>query len=323
MNKNIIKYIFILIILYLFWNLLLGYFPFLLFLLFIILMIGTYMLCYQSMIHTHVEIICNHMIHERQKHMNLTFIRKDSHAIQCGKICLKYRVMNHNQCLIQRQITIEDDQSIDIISLPHCGYYTIEVTDIQCFDIFQCFCHKRRLNKKIHFYVFPSFIHVNALLKDNERYHIESDQYSPYVKGDDYAEVFDIRPYRETDSLKHIHWKVSMKKNELYVKEGSQPIIKKLLLAIEFRHNNYENDCALDNLYSQCLLLSKRQIQFELLCPQGQQDIYESVLICNQEHLKECIKRLLNNPTYDIINHLPKHSTAYVFKAKEIEVYEK
>ena len=323
MNKYIIKYIFILIILYLLWNLLLGYFPFLLFLLFIVLMIGTYILCYQSMRHTQIDIIYDHKIHERKNHITLTFMRKDNHAIQCGKIRLKYRVMNHNQCLVHRQITIEDDQSTDLLSLPHCGYYTVEVTSIQCFDIFQCLCHKKTLNKKIYFYVFPSLISIHSSLQDNVRYDIESDQYSPHIKGDDYAEMFDVRPYHENDSLKYIHWKVSMKKNELYIKEGSQPIIKTLLLAIDFSHNDYENDNALDHLYSQCLFFLKRNIQFEILCPQGKQDIYESILICNQEHLRECIKLLLRNPTYDIINDIPNHSTVYVFKAKEIEVYEK
>lgn len=323
MCKGIIKNFLIILFLFGLWMLLLGYFPFLLFFVFLILMMSTYLLCYSSMQKTTVTFSSNNTIIERQEHMRLEFRRCDSSAIHCGKIYVKYRVFKNDQCITHRQITIEDDKAIDILELTHCGFYRIEISEIQCYDLLQCFYRKKACYEELNCYVFPSLIEVQLSLQETTSFYSEADEYSPYHKGEDYAEVFDVRPFRETDSLRHIHWKVSMKKDELYVKEGSQPILKKILLAIEFNDNDDQNDNVLDRLYSLCCLFSKRQIQFQLLCSQDASGQLEAELICQQDHLRECMKKLLKSPTKNILSYIPEHSMIYIVTSQGIEVFEK
>ena len=62
---------------------------------------------------------------------------------------------------------------------------------------------------------------------------MESDDYSMTSPGDDPSELFDIRDYREGDSLRSIHWKLSGKYDRTVVKEMSQPVSNALLLLLD------------------------------------------------------------------------------------------
>ena len=42
--------------------------------------------------------------------------------------------------------------------------------------------------------------------------------------GDDPSEIYQVREYRERDSLKDIHWKLSAREEELMVKERGFPL---------------------------------------------------------------------------------------------------
>lgn len=322
MNKNVLKYIFIIFFLFGIWNLLLGYFPFLIFFIFVVLMICLEILSFIIIRKTSFSWKSHRYIIERGEKLRLLFARHGP-PIQSGKIVIEYTVSCQKQCLFQRRVIIEDQEIEDILLLPHCGYYTIEIVQVKYFDILQCFYQLKKAHQILDCYVFPINKTVHFDFIETSGVYPEADEYSPYYKGEDYAEVFDVRPYREDDSLRHIHWKLSMKKNELYVKEGSMPILKKVLLVVDFHDIDDEDDQALDILYSLCLLLSKRQIQFELLCPQIQSIQYQPELICNQEHLKECLKRILKTPAADIVSMIPEYAQAYLITSQGIEVYAK
>lgn len=47
--------------------------------------------------------------------------------------------------------------------------------------------------------------------------------FDKYRKGQDLSEVFELRDYREGDSLKAVHWKLSARTDELMVREASHP----------------------------------------------------------------------------------------------------
>ena len=51
----------------------------------------------------------------------------------------------------------------------------------------------------------------------------ESDEYFDRENGDDPSEVYQIREYRDMDSLRDVHWKMSAKAEELLVKEHGKP----------------------------------------------------------------------------------------------------
>ncbi len=66
-----------------------------------------------------------------------------------------------------------------------------------------------------------------------DSYNMESYQYSQHEKGSDPGEVFGIREYREGDSLKQIHWKLTAKLDEVTVKIPSFPIENNILVILD------------------------------------------------------------------------------------------
>lgn len=62
----------------------------------------------------------------------------------------------------------------------------------------------------------------------------ESERYSPYRPGDDPGEVFQVREFREGDSLRRVHWKLSQRLETWMVRDFSQPMEYGLYLLPEF-----------------------------------------------------------------------------------------
>lgn len=297
MYKGLLKYISTVLFIYVIWNLVLGYFSFLLFLLFILLFVFSWLISYQSMKKTVVKLHCDHSIIERQTHFYLSFIRQDDALIHCGNTIVDYCIYNAKREIVyQNRQSIYDDLAMDVIELTHSGYYEVEIQKIYCYDILQCLFLKKNSSQNLSLYVFPSLIPVQNQLQETVGYNQEAQDYSPYVKGEDYSEMFDLRPYHDQDSLKYIHWKASSKRQEFFVKEGSQPIFKKIILAYDIGKDDQIDDLTLDTLYSLCSLLLNQQVHFEMMCPQVHSQQVSLELILNFEHLRECLKRILRTP---------------------------
>ena len=113
-----------------------------------------------------------------------------------------------------------------------------------------------------------------------------------------------------------------IKENELFVKEGSQPIIKKLLLTVDLNQNASYNDKSLDTFYSLCLNLLHRQTPFEIICPQTYHQPAKE-LISNVSHLQTCLKGFLKHQLF-LSRCLSKNEwmSLYVVKGDKIEVIE-
>lgn len=76
-----------------------------------------------------------------------------------------------------------------------------------------------------------------------DSYNMESYQYSQVEKGSDPGEVFGVREYREGDSQKQIHWKLSAKLDEMTVKIPSFPIENNILVILD---NLLEDEVEMD-----------------------------------------------------------------------------
>ncbi len=324
MYKGLFRYLIILAFIYFVWTFVLGYFSFLLFLIYIFLFFLSLLLSFSSMGKTNVDCFIEHTIIERGDHLYLSLTRHDSSLIHCGKVIVDYHICNQkNEIVFKQRQSLYDDFAMDVVLLDHCGFYEIVIDRIYCFDFLQCLFKKHKSNQKYQFYIFPKLQETSFHLQDNIGYNQESTEYSPYYKGDDYAEMFDLREYQEGDSLRHIHWKISSKKGELFVKEGSQPIIKKIILAFSLTSYESENDSTLDTLYSLCSMLLKKQIQFEIMCPHRQNDGLCLELIVNENHLRECLKRILQANHISFADlHFQSHevSSLYRIQGQEIEV---
>ena len=323
MYKGLIAYIASFIVVIIIWSLALGYFPFLICLLFLSLLLVSFILSFDSMRKSEISFAVVSSIIQKGQNIQLHITRTQTSHIPCGHMIVSYQIYDSfDRCLYNRKLYLKSTITNLTMRMNSIGAYRIVVNKVYNFDILQCVAFKHRCNQECQFYVFPILNESYAHLEEGIGFYEDSLDYSQYHKGQDYSEVFNLRKFREDDSLKHIHWKATMKKNEVYVKEGGQPIIKKILLAVQWQESLDSYNLSLERFYSMCLMLLKRGIDFEILCPDSQKRLkVESIQ--NDVYFKECFIRILKTSSYPLeetITSLKGYSHVYVITSEGIEV---
>lgn len=96
------------------------------------------------------------------------------------------------------------------------GIYDFGITTIKTSDIFGVFNHTKKYKNNAGIKVYPRIYQLKALfLGGSEKL---ENRLSNESKVEDLTLIKDIREYRIGDSLKRVHWKLSAKHGDLYVK---------------------------------------------------------------------------------------------------------
>jgi len=114
-----------------------------------------------------------------------------------------------------------------------CGKITAEMTQIRYYDYLGIFTIKQNPPIYAEAFVIPKMQYIDAQIDMTANNSVESSTYSKAKPGDDPSEIFDIRPFRDGDRLRSIHWKLSSRLDELMVKEFSLPTDNEVLLLTE------------------------------------------------------------------------------------------
>jgi hypothetical protein len=100
-------------------------------------------------------------------------------------------------------------------SAPHCGLVVCTLKKVKLFDLLGVFALRKRAGKTAQVLVLPQNILLNSEL---ELEHPLMAQRKTASGGNPYG-GYEIREYRPGDSLRNIHWKLSAKLNDYFVKE--------------------------------------------------------------------------------------------------------
>jgi hypothetical protein len=119
------------------------------------------------------------------------------------------------------------------VCVSSCGKYTVRVEKASLTDMFGIAGLPVKLEDHCSFTVLPDIFDVVVDLEVRESDSFDNELYSPYKRGRDRTEVFQIREYENGDSLSSIHWKLSGKQDKLMVKDPSLPLNKELIIAVD------------------------------------------------------------------------------------------
>lgn len=119
------------------------------------------------------------------------------------------------------------------LSSKYCGNIRVILESVSCSDMFGLWKIQQKPGAKSHVMILPDIFPMEVEITDSDTANWESVTYSSLKKGDDPSEIFGVREYVPGDSLKNIHWKLSGKMDDLYVKEASLPIENSILLIYE------------------------------------------------------------------------------------------
>ena len=92
-----------------------------------------------------------------------------------------------------------------------------------CYEVLDWFgiFSLKEVEEKENILIYPELKLVNVEVKQSTRKFItEADYYSTYESGDDPLETYQIREYREQDSIHDIHWNYQQKMTSFLLKKG-------------------------------------------------------------------------------------------------------
>lgn len=177
----------------------------------------------------------------------------------------------------------------------HCGVIHLQLKKLFVYDFFglvplpvPCTQEKRLL-------ILPDTFEPKLRLPLHSGQTEESDIYSQEKPGTDYAEVFQVREYREGDSPKQIHWKLTTKYDELMVRDPGLPLERSVLLFWErgsTEETPGQTDAMVESLVSVARALLQQGVRCTLVWNSGA-GVPEHYTLRQEEELYAFLDKLL------------------------------
>lgn len=144
-----------------------------------------------------------------------------------------------NICAELVTLTMEENSWINReIKFSTRGLYDLGSITLKAQDIFNFITYTRQIDLKRRIKVYPKIYDIQRLFGGGKDIHLDTiDRQST---NEDLYTIKDVRKYRNGDSLKKVHWKLSAKYNELFVKNSDNISGEEVNLFIDMRKSNYE-----------------------------------------------------------------------------------
>ena len=193
---------------------------------------------------------------------------------------------------IRVNVLPKSESEIDMgMELSHCGKVRCTVR-AGLFRKKEAFCN---------YTILPELFSTRAEYSVHESDIYDCETYSPYRKGQDYSEIFQIREYVPGDNVRHIHWKLSGRSDDLMVKEASFPLDKSMLVIMDKSLSegclSPEQSEALASLtVSVCKCLSDEGLDYQIVWNDPETDTCMIRKVQFESDLAETIPSLLTGP---------------------------
>ena len=145
------------------------------------------------------------------------------------------------------------------ISTEHCQEIELSVDKIRVSDYLDLFSFSLASSQKISAVVMP--LPVPPAPEPELPPEIQNSSMLRPKRGGGFSEEHDLREYREGDSIRAVHWKLSSKREELIVREPLVPDRLELVITADFPSDISARDAVLDNL----MWLSQGLLRHELV----------------------------------------------------------
>ena len=123
------------------------------------------------------------------------------------------------------------------LRFPSRGVYPLGRLTVTVWDLFRIARYTKTLDTGLTVKVYPRLYPVRGLFPGASD--IYRDAYASRGRNENQYTMQDIRPYRDGDSLKRVHWKVSARRGELFVKNYEKVTGTETALFIDMHEGNY------------------------------------------------------------------------------------
>lgn len=117
----------------------------------------------------------------------------------------------------------------------NCGKMQVLAGRIQIWDIFHLFCLTKKVNLTGEITILPQIYDTTVTVSEGVRHFAgETEEDEPEAAGHDASQTYQIRPYRPGDRLQTIHWKLTARNDELFVREAGEPVCLAVGIFMDF-----------------------------------------------------------------------------------------
>ncbi|MCL2013828.1 MAG: DUF58 domain-containing protein [Oscillospiraceae bacterium] len=125
------------------------------------------------------------------------------------------------------------------ISFKYRGFYHVGINEVCVYDFFGLFRLKKKVEHSEAVTVYPQHKSLDELQITPHSGHIDATKRS--LVGGDPTEILYVEKYHSLDNMRHIHWKLSTKLDELMVKRFADEAEKGVLLAVDLSLKDYSD----------------------------------------------------------------------------------
>lgn len=185
-----------------------------------------------------------------------------------------------------------------ILASERCGNIRISVEKCLIYDMFGILKAYWKGRERQSIGILPEchLIPVEITRKTRE-FLADADEYSDRESGDDPSEIYQVREYREMDSLHDIHWKLSAKADELLVKEYGRPLGSALLIWLNLYSKNAQRKNVSDSVLELAASLSRTLLEEKCVHMVAWYEVENQRIhkkrVSKEEHIYELLNRLL------------------------------
>ncbi len=178
----------------------------------------------------------------------------------------------------------------------HCGHIQIDICNSKVYDYLKIFSKKLKMSGTCNLVVMPNLHEFEGKLVTMPTLNDESNVYSPVKSGDDPSEIFDIHQFKDGDDPRRIHWKLSSRSEEYFVKEYSHPLLNSIVLLIDNQQRNISKH---DGLFDLALSMSNFLLQNKIghkMAVLSEDLVLKVCNITNDDELFDTADGLLSKP---------------------------
>lgn len=119
------------------------------------------------------------------------------------------------------------------LSSKYCGHIHVNVNKVQYYDFLDIFTKEIDVNSLSQLFILPKRYPMSVTVADSNVGLTDSFSHEINKRGNDGLEIFGIKEYSKEDNLKHVHWKLTSKFDELIVKELSEAVNYTFLVLLD------------------------------------------------------------------------------------------
>lgn len=180
-------------------------------------------------------------------------------------------------------------------SLPsqRCGCYEVSIKELLLYDVLGLWCKKSKVNLHAQAYVMPAAfqsVSIQQMVQTGTEKEKETTR-----KGDaSYTDAYEIREYREGDSLKNLHHKLTFKLQKPMIREFARMEQALIYLYLDLSGDEEEVEQTLALCYSVALAYVKENQR--VMCCWGSVDTMNTQAVETVPQVHQLLRNIISGP---------------------------